>query len=343
MVWDSTKPDSTAGTGETIKEGAVSTKANFVALDSRGILNLVNNGTLEGWNGGSSSAPDAYTLTGASASVAQTSTASNVKRGTYSAAITRAGADAALEQSLLDRAGGATYIQGRTYVIRSWVKASVANRVRLSINDGVSPIYSSYHTGSGSYELLTKIVTLDSNATLMTLVLGVDTGDTTAYFDAVQVLEGDVPASFAGSTLDSSISCRVRRNSAQSIPTSTATKLTYGTEDFDTSDFHDLVTNTSRLTVPEAGTYHFHAAVQFNGNATGTRQLRFLKNNTDQHALDQRNAVSNALFATALEINVVAQMNAGDYMEVQAWQDSGGALDIATSPSYTPVFEVFKV
>lgn len=153
----------------------------LVSISPRNLLEWSN---MEDWVNGTSSAPTDHTLTGASATVAREGTI--VKRGTYSAAVTRVGADAVL---YADYAGYASYL-GRKMTFGAWVYATVASRARLQIGDGVGTSNSSYHTGVAGWEFLTVTRDIDTSATRIRCGLEVNTGNTTAYIDGGILVEG---------------------------------------------------------------------------------------------------------------------------------------------------------
>lgn len=146
--------------------------------------NLLEWSSMEDWVNGTSSAPTGHTLSGASATVARESTI--VKRGTYSAKITRVGADATLYHDLTTYAS----YQGRLMTFGAWVYATVASRARLSINDGVGSTNSSYHTGDSTWQFLTVSRNIDVSATEIRCGMEVNTGNTSAYFDGALLVEG---------------------------------------------------------------------------------------------------------------------------------------------------------
>lgn len=154
------------------------------ALVSISPKNLLEWSGMEDWVDGTSSAPTNHTLTGASATVAREGTI--VKRGTYSAAVTRVGADAVL---YTDYGGYSTYL-GRKMTFGAWVYATVASRARLQIGDGVGTSNSSYHSGVAGWEYLTVTRNIDTTATRIRCGLEVNTGNTTAYIDGGILVEG---------------------------------------------------------------------------------------------------------------------------------------------------------
>jgi hypothetical protein len=120
--------------------------------------------------------------------------ASIIKQGTYSAKITRAGADCWLYNTnyatnpILEK--GFVYWRGRELTYGAWVNATVANRARICIQDDGGYAYSSYHNGNGMYQWLSVTKTIASNMTYIATALIVDTGDTSAYFDGAMCVEG---------------------------------------------------------------------------------------------------------------------------------------------------------
>jgi hypothetical protein len=141
--------------------------------------NFLLNWLFNDWANGASSAPDDWTLSGAGASIAQEATI--IKKGTYSAKLTRGGADCYLSNNAR---GSVSVIplRDQNVTFGKWVYATVANRARLRISDGISADVSSYHTGGSSWEFLTVTRTIDSAATKVEPQCHVLTGDTSAYF-----------------------------------------------------------------------------------------------------------------------------------------------------------------
>ena len=148
--------------------------------------NLLEWSHMEDWVNGTSVAPTEHTLSGASATVAREGT--TIKVGTYSAAVTRVGADATLYHDHVDFAD----YQGRKVTFGCWVYATVASRARIGISDGVGSTESSYHTGGSSWEFLTVTHNMDAAATRMRAEMQVNTGNTTAYFDGGVMCIGDL-------------------------------------------------------------------------------------------------------------------------------------------------------
>lgn len=147
--------------------------------------NILEWSYMEDWVDGASSAPTGHTLSGAGASVAQESTI--VKFGTYSAKLTRSGADSILYSAISDYSS----YSGRKVTFGAWVYATVADRVRIAINDGVGSTESSYHTGGSSWEWLTVTHNISTSNTKLYAEMQVNTGNTSGYFDGGVMCLGD--------------------------------------------------------------------------------------------------------------------------------------------------------
>lgn len=106
-------------------------------------------------------------------------------------------------------------------------------------------------------------------------------------------------------------------------------------ERWDTDNMHDLSTNPSRINCPTPGKYRITAGVQFAANATGQRGLRLLRNGVS--VMSDVVVDTAASGNTNLVITVEFDMQAGtDYAEIQAFQSSGGALNLEYNGHFTP-------
>lgn len=122
------------------------------------------------------------------------------------------------------------------------------------------------------------------------------------------------------------------QSAVQSVPNGAWTSLNFDLTDRDTYGGHSNVTNNSRYTAVVAGVYELTGGGGFATNATGTRDVAWAKNGTLLTAPGgtcTANAVSGlqtAVDAPTLQVF----LNVGDYVELQAFQSSGGALNVAT-------------
>lgn len=127
--------------------------------------------------------------------------------------------------------------------------------------------------------------------------------------------------------------CRVYNNAAISVPGNTNTILTFNAERYDTDTIHSTSSNTSRLTCVTAGTYQIFGHVTFASAGTDRRFLQILLGgSTSLGAIDVPGG------ALSLSVNTTYALTAGQYVELQVYQNSGGALNVNSTAAYSPEF-----
>lgn len=122
---------------------------------------------------------------------------------------------------------------------------------------------------------------------------------------------------------------RSRQTSTQTLTTGVYGAVTMTTEDFDSHSGHSTSSNTSRYTVQTgwAGIYQLSGGVAFAANATGTRGSRWSKNGTALSASSTQFANTGAGTACRIPADTISvDLAVGDYVELEAFQDSGGNL-----------------
>lgn len=135
---------------------------------------------------------------------------------------------------------------------------------------------------------------------------------------------------------------KVTHSVSQSIPDFTYTTLAFNTETYDTDTIHDTVTSNSRLTCKTAGKYLINASLSYVPNATGYRGVNIVLNATTA-TIASVNVPSIGGIYTSVQATVVYNLAVGDFVEVQAIQTSGGALNIERVIDYSPDFNMVKV
>jgi hypothetical protein len=115
-----------------------------------------------------------------------------------------------------------------------------------------------------------------------------------------------------------------RQAAAQSIPNGAWTPVAFDTMDLDTHGVHQPA-NPSRFTAPNAGWYALSGQCDWVLNATGARELKFLINGGGSSLAKAMVMAVNG-YDTALAVATESFLSAGDYVELMAWQNSGGAL-----------------
>lgn len=119
---------------------------------------------------------------------------------------------------------------------------------------------------------------------------------------------------------------RVYRTALQAIPNATITPINFDAELWDTNALHDTVTNPSRVILNKIGFWRVTGSLEFAVIAAGIRQARINLNNV----LHSYNAsLANAVNVIPVQVTADIQITAiTDYVELAAYQDSGGALNV---------------
>jgi hypothetical protein len=144
----------------------------------------------------------------------------------------------------------------------------------------------------------------------------------------LQVNSGATAPEWASPAASSFVGVRVNKSAGQSLVTNTFTVATWDQEDFDTNSMHDNVTNNSRLTVPsgKGGYYLITGVMSYATNGTGYRRSFFTKNGVFANIGANTQINGSTGQPETLTSSFVVALSAGDYVEMQLFQTSGGAL-----------------
>lgn len=121
------------------------------------------------------------------------------------------------------------------------------------------------------------------------------------------------------------------RNTGQTLSNATVTIVQFNqTDPIDTDTMHDTSTNNTRITCTTAGVYLVTGNVTFTPNTTlARRRICILKNNTETDWQTEAPNVSAAGTGnSALSVTAIIEAAANDYFELNAYQSSGGNLDV---------------
>lgn len=131
--------------------------------------------------------------------------------------------------------------------------------------------------------------------------------------------------------------CKLLRTANLSLTDATDTSITFPsgsvTEELDTHSFHDTGSATARITIPSGGDgyYLIGGCVEFAANATGSRQVWVELNGTAGSGTDIMRATTPGHATVNNRVALptfVYDLNAGDYVTLNARQNSTGALNI---------------
>jgi hypothetical protein len=126
------------------------------------------------------------------------------------------------------------------------------------------------------------------------------------------------------------VGCLAQISGSQTISNNTQTKKTFtGADVYDTDAFHDPSSNDTRITIPAGlgGYYLIYGAVTWDNNTSGRRYITFTKNNADLNfTANAFSTATNTIYPTSM-VSVVVNLSAGDYIELEIWQSTGGNLN----------------
>lgn len=215
----------------------------------------------------------------------------------------------AIDTSLVDLKGGTSgqvlSKASNTDMDFTWVTSDDANAIQNSIVDAKGDIITATANDTPA-----RLASSTTNGDVLTVDTSTSTG-----------LKWAAPAgaTFVGCSLE---------NGSITLSNNTDTILTFSTELFDTDSMHSTTTNTGRITIPsgKGGYYHFNWSMVFDNNSSGNRRCR-LKKNGSTFDLGPVITVKGNGFTPVANSCIVSTV-AGDYWELEAFQDSGGNLNV---------------
>ena len=149
----------------------------------------------------------------------------------------------------------------------------------------------------------------------------------------------ETPVAGSGGGSSASVGARLVQTVAYSLAHNSSVEIPFDgsdTEVFDTDDFHDPVTNNERLTVPAGlgGTYIVTGSISFATNTNGIRQFCMYHKNSGgtvqsnvYHIDDAPNNGTGAYYNASFIVQAIP----GDYFTIEAYQNTGGNLNLGTS------------
>lgn len=212
------------------------------------------------------------------------------------------------QPSDINNTGAIPVVNGTANAQTQWVVTSAVATI------GIDPItYTQFSLNP------TTLVTAASALTSTALVIG-------SGGQAEQV-DGNWTIEQTGHSLSSSKQPRASAyNSAvQSVPTGAFTTITFDSEDFNVGAMHSTSVNSSRMTVPTggAGLYYIRTKLRFALAGETQVAIQLLKNGSAISIHDET-PVSD------VEVSSMQVLAAGDYIEVQAFHDAAGNINIGS-------------
>jgi len=118
--------------------------------------------------------------------------------------------------------------------------------------------------------------------------------------------------------------------------------LTFDSEYFDTNGMHSTTSNTGRLTCTLPGTYIAFGNFNFAASAGGRRMAEIrLNGSTSSYGRAEIGSVADATaIPTLISVTPPLELVLNDYLELFAFQSSGGALNVQANANFSPVFAI---
>ncbi|TGK08983.1 hypothetical protein EHO60_13225 [Leptospira fletcheri] len=135
-----------------------------------------------------------------------------------------------------------------------------------------------------------------------------------------------------------SVGARVIQSNTVAMPNGYSYS-TFNSVEFDTGNFYSSSAQ-DRLTIPSAGTYFILGQLNFDPNATGERKANIMINGGARASTLVAAAPSSN---TGVSASCYLKLAAGDILQLQAYQSSGGALNITAGTDFGQALNVYKV
>jgi hypothetical protein len=142
-----------------------------------------------------------------------------------------------------------------------------------------------------------------------------------------------------GSSIDAT---RVIRTTNQSINSASVTAISFDTETYDYGSGMWVVGSPTRITAVIAGVYAFTGVIRYDANSTGERSALVRVNGSTLIAAGHIGNPSAGNDCTTW-VSGDYHLAATDYLELCAFQNSGGALNAQVQASYANWFAVHLV
>lgn len=134
---------------------------------------------------------------------------------------------------------------------------------------------------------------------------------------------------------------RVYRTTTQGIADATLTAIGFNAERYDTDIIHSLVANTERLTCRTAGKYIIIGMFSWEAHAAGYRNILIELNGVTWIAETKVGLPSDNL--QRVIASSIWDMSVGDYVELYAYQTSGGTLNVLAYAADSPEFMMQRI
>lgn len=137
--------------------------------------------------------------------------------------------------------------------------------------------------------------------------------------------------------------CKVYRSSSTTISNSAYNQMQWNAEAWDTNNYHDNSTNTTRLTVPSTGYYRVTWKLSW-PLAAGIVDAWVCVNGTSSDRIAGQSTINNASGNThQTNGSATLYLSANDYVELWPFQTSGGTMTLTAQGATQTYFQIEKI
>lgn len=129
--------------------------------------------------------------------------------------------------------------------------------------------------------------------------------------------------------------CRLTSDTTQSLTTGVSANMSWNIEIDDTTMMHSNSSNSDEVLIRKGGTYSVKGSINFDVNGTGYRRAVLLKNGVTQ--MTRSYAPTSGEVSTVIFDEQLVNVAAGDILQIQVQQTSGGNLAVRNVQSYVEV------
>lgn len=141
----------------------------------------------------------------------------------------------------------------------------------------------------------------------------------------------------------SDISVRLRKGLDTNMGSGSWVPIAFDIEDYDTDNMHSLVADLDRLNFPTAGKYLVVCSFQIGSVAGGgQREAQIILNGVTVIAWERAPVAADNVSAL-LNLSMLYNFAANDFVSCQGRQDSGNTGNLAGGTSYSPIFAAQRV